>query len=579
MQREVRLPGWRRFVRSRRGPTPQGLRQDVTPTRLTRLSLKTFSPTDTKNTPERGDDSTLRVGQMVARGATFLFLSQVGSAIVGLLGSIILVRLLVSPSVYAPIGLAITVPGLVMLGDVTGVNASLSRFLPMFKRSQDSNAIWSSFWTGFVIKAVTGLALSVVAYFAADPISSLIGKPGVLPFFIIASPLPFVWVTQVNVKSVLLALEAPRGYALLQVVNEIALSVAPILAVLMGLGAVGALVYMVAANYVYLVIAYAYCVVVVLSETRANQRKIQFSKTSRSLVGFGAPLGLSNSFSSFAGQVVNLMIARFVSLDLYGLYSVASSASGLLSYVVDPIRAMLLPAYSRLASIKNAELMKSLCIQTTRYETAIVLPVALFFIVFATPFMTLLYGMPYAGSGLILALIASAFLPVGLANDALTTLLTSNGFTRFIGGVGIISSATQIAFAAIAIPIFGLTGFLIAAIFSFLPGYILVVSIAKSSFGLEPPLSHVKPLYYALIATSLFSIAMVLLPLPPAGSVLLGVCTIPLIFVLFSGLLRAIEPADFDRLQKMMATQSVVPRLMGPLIELSERLVKYMRRE
>ena len=109
------------------------------------------------------DDSAARLGQMVARGATFLFLSQIGSAVIGLLGSIILVRLLVSPSVYAPIGLAITVPGLVMLGDVTGVNTALSKFLSEYKHSKDSGAIWSTSWTGFIVKAVTGVTLSVIA--------------------------------------------------------------------------------------------------------------------------------------------------------------------------------------------------------------------------------------------------------------------------------------------------------------------------------------------------------------------------------------------------------------------------------
>ena len=523
-------------------------------------------------------DSALRVGQIVARGATFLFLSQVGSAVVGLLGSIILVRLLVSPSVYAPIGLAVAVPGLVMLGDVTGVNASLSRFLPMFKREGDSNAIWSAFWTGFLVKAATGIVLSAVAYFAAGPISNLIGKQGVTPYFLIAAPLPFVWVTQVNVKSVLLALEAPRGYALLQILNEIALSVAPIVAVLDGLGAEGALEYMVLANYVYLAVAYAYCVKVVVSATKTAERSLEFSKTARSLVGSGAPLGLSNSFGSFASQVVNLVIARFVSLDTYGLYSVASSASGLLSYVMDPIKTMLLPAYSRLAGVRDSTLLRSLCTQTARFETAFVLPPALFFIVFSTPFVTLLYGSPYADSGLILALVSATFLTVGLAGDVLTTFLTSGGYTRFIGGVGIVSTVVQMATAALMVPIFGLTGFLFVAIFTFIPGYLLIVSKSRSALGLSPPLAVVGRLYYALVLTCLPSLAIAFLPLPPEVLVLLGVGLIPVIFVTFSGLFHALEPDDFERLRKMMATQSVVPRLVEPLVGLLERLVKYMGR-
>ncbi|HEV2225618.1 MAG TPA: oligosaccharide flippase family protein [Nitrososphaerales archaeon] len=529
--------------------------------------------------PTSIDNSAIGLGQIVARGATFLFLSQFGSAVIGLLGSIILVRLLVSPSAYAPIGLAVTVPGLVMLGDVTGINQSLTRYLSEYKRSRNSNAIWSSFWTGTILKATTGIILSAVAYFAASPIAVLIGKPQVVPFFLVAAPLPFVWVTQVNVKSALLALDAPRGYSLLQVLNEILLTVSPILAVLFGLGALGALSYMVLANYVYLAIAYPYCILVVLSATERTQRQITLSATVRKLTAFGAPLGFSNSFSSFGGQVVNLIVARFVALDVYGLYSVAQSASGFLGYVVDPIKSMLLPAYSRVADIKNSGLMKSLCIQTTRYETVFLLPPILFFIVFASPFIVLLYGVQYAGSGLILTLVAASFLPIGLANDALTTFLMSGGFTKYVGGTGIVSSISAMAIAVLAVPTLGLLGFLVASIFSFVPGYLLIVSKARSALGLSPPIAFVKPLYYALLLTGAASASIIFAPIPPLALVLAGLVLVPILFVVFSALFRAIEPADFVRLRGMMATQSVVPRLIGPLIEVSERLVIFIRRD
>jgi len=525
------------------------------------------------------EDSVARLGQIVARGATFLFLSQIGSAIIGVIGSIILVRLLVSPSVYAPIGLAITVPGLVMLGDVTGVNASLTRFLSEYKRSQDSNAIWSTFWTGFVVKAATGVILSATAYLAASPIANLIGKPQVLPYFLIAAPLPFVWVTQVNVKSALLALDAPRGYSLLQVLNEILLSVSPILAVLMGMGARGALAFMVFANFLYLLVAYAYCLTVVLSVTRRTQREFEFATTVRKLTAFGAPIGFSNSFTSFAGQVVNITVARYVSLDTYGLYSVASSASGFLSYVVDPIKTMLLPAYSRVAGLKNSEVRGLLCIQTTRYETAIVLPVALFFSVFAGPFVATLYGPQYMGAGVILTLIAVTFLSTGLANDPITTFLISGGFTKFIGVVGIISSVISIGIAISVVPEFGLIDFLVASIFGFIPGYLLVVSKSRKALGLVPPIAQVRPFYYSLVLTGAISLAMLLLPLPSFALVLIGLGLVPLFFITFSALFRAIEPADFDRLRSMFSTQSVVPRLVDPLIEVSERLVRFVRGE
>jgi O-antigen/teichoic acid export membrane protein len=351
------------------------------------------------------------------------------------------------------------------------------------------------------------------------------------------------------------------------------------LAVLVGLGAEGALTYMVYANFAYLIVAYAYTLTVVLSVTRKSERRFEFFTTVRKMVAFGAPIGFSNSYNGFAGQVVNLTVARFVNLNTYGLYSVATTASGFISYVSDPIKTMLLPAYSRIAGLKDSNLMKMLSIQTTRYESAIILPVTLFFMVFAGPFVTSLYGAQYADAGIMLTLIAATFLPIGLGFDAMSTFLTSGGFTRFIGGVGVVSSSTIMLIAVLVVPWFGLLGFLVASIFNFILPYALVTSKARRELGLSPPVTQVRHFYSSLVLTGMASGAIILLPLPSFASVLIGLGVVPFCFVAFSALLRAIEPADFDRLRSMISTQSVVPRLIGPLIEVSERLVRFLRGE
>ena len=66
----------------------------------------------------------LDLGKMTAEGATALLFGEIASKLVGVIGSIVLIRLLVSPAIYAPIAAATTLPGLVMLGDVTGVNSA-----------------------------------------------------------------------------------------------------------------------------------------------------------------------------------------------------------------------------------------------------------------------------------------------------------------------------------------------------------------------------------------------------------------------------------------------------------------------
>jgi O-antigen/teichoic acid export membrane protein len=466
-----------------------------------------------------------------------------------------------------------------MIGDASGVNAALTKYVSQYKAEGNSNAIWSSFWTAMVVKALTGIALSLVAYFAAGPIAALIGKPQVTPYFQVASPLPFVWVTQVNLKSALLALGASRGYSILQIVNEVLLSFFPIVAVLMGFGAFGALLAMVIANYAYLAIGVAFCVTVVLSETKEGSRNIDFKNTLRTLLPFGVPLGFSNSYSTFTGQIANLVIARFVSLDLYGLYSVAQNASGLMTYVSDPITAMLLPAYSRISGIRDYDMMKKISDQTTRYEAAIILPVALFFVLFARPLVVLLFGAQYAEAGLLLTVMSAMWLAVGLGSDALGGFLTSKGYSKFMGGLSILGSSIGAIIAIACVPTIGLLGYLLVSLAAFLPTYLLLIRKAKQTLSLSPPFNAVPPFYYALVATGAICAPVVLLNLPAVVLVVTGLILLPILYTVFAVIFHALRETDPPLLRNLLLTQPLISAVLGPLISLLETIVRLGQRQ
>lgn len=519
----------------------------------------------------------MTVGRIVARGATFLFLAQIGSVIIGAAGSIALVRLLVSPGLYGFISVATAAPGLLMVGDVTGVNSALTKYLSQYKLEKDHASIWSSFWTAMIIKAVTGVILSAGTYFAAGLIASVIQKPGALEYFQIAAPLPFVWVTQVNLKSTLLALDASRGYSILQIVNEALLSFPPIVAVLLGLGAPGALEAMVVGNFVYLAITLGFSVYVIRSSSSGPTNGLNFVKTARKLLKFGAPLGFSNSYSTFTGQVVNLVIARFISIDAYGLYSVAQNVAGVLNYVSDPITTMLFPAYSRISSLNVGDLLRRLSDTTARYETAIVLPVTIFFIVFAKAMVVLLFGAEYAAAGLFLALLAATQLNVGLASDPISAFLASKGHSSFIGFLSIMGNSIMVVLALSVVPFFGLAGFLVAELFAFIPGYVLLYNRGRTALGLSPPMKLVLPFYFAGVATALVMLPVPFLQIPALFQVLVGLGGVPIVFMFFSVAFRGVDASDLPQIRELLGSQPLFFAFLKPAIALLGFLVSHLR--
>ena len=253
------------------------------------------------------------------------------------------------------------------------------------------------------VKLLTGVVLSLIAFVLADPIAVLVGKPVVAPFLRVASPLPLVWTTQVMFKSTLLSLDRSRTYAVLQFLNEVLLSFSPIVAVVLGFGVLGAVVAMVVGNYLYFLIGMGLCTSAVIRESKGASHVFRYFEVLKGLVKFGFALGFSNSISSSAGQVVNLIVARFVSLDLYGLYSVATSASAVVGYVDYPISTIDFTIFSRLQGLGDRALLQKVYRQIVRYDSAFVLPAALFVLIFAQPLVVVLFGATYAGAGILVA--------------------------------------------------------------------------------------------------------------------------------------------------------------------------------
>lgn len=529
--------------------------------------------------PDGSDASkrSLEYGKMAAEGVTALLFGELASKLVGVVGSIVLIRLLVSPTTYAPIAAATTLPGLVMLGDLTGVNSALTRTLAFSKREGDSQTIWSSYWVGNIVKLATGAVLSSIAYLLAQPIALLLGKQSVGSYLLVASPLPLVWTLQVNFRSTLISLGRPRAYSWLQIVNEALLSFAPIPAVLLGYGAMGALIAMVFANFAYLAVGFAVSTSAVFADTERQSRRITYGTTARKLLGFGLPLGVSYSFSSFVGQVINLIILRFVSLYVYGLYSVAQSGAALMNSINDPLSAMVSPIYSRIKGSQEVEILQTVYRQSVRYSTMIMLPFALFFIIYGRPFMTLFFGSAYAGGGIYLTALSLSWLTIGMGWPG--SVLPSQGNSRFTGATGIMSSAIGAVIAILTVPTLGLLAYIVISNLGGMPSYILLVRRAKSELSISPPYSYVKQFYGAMLLSGIVSLGLLVANLDPLIEVVAGAFVVAISFIVFSALLRGLTSVDEARLEEMISTQPKVSRVAKPLISLLGKIIKFFQRE
>lgn len=515
----------------------------------------------------------LSLGKVAAQGAVALLSTKLASRTIAILSTIVLVRLLQTPSQYALLGIATTVPGLLMVGDVSGVNASLTRYLSEYKARGDSSGIWSAYWTAMAVKILTGLVLSLLAFLMADPIAVLVGKPVVAPFLRIASPLPVVWTTQLLFKSALLSLDRARVFAVLQFLDEVLLSLSPIAAVLLGFGVRGAVIAMVVANFAYFFVGIGLCTSAVLRESKGAVRSFNFLEVLKTQVRFGFSLGFSNSVSSSAGQVVNLIVARFASLSLYGLYSVAQSASAVVGYVDYPISTIDFTIFSRIQGPGGRALLQKVYRQVVRYDSAFVLPAALFVLFFAQPLVVVLFGQSYAGAGILVSVLMVTWFTYALGVSMTSDLVSSQGLTTIVGVITIVNSAIGIAVALTVLPAVGMEGYLLATAFTSLPTFALLVRRMEHSLQIHPPFAELRPLFYALPISGVLLLPITLLHAAAPVELLAGAAVTCVSYPVFLAAFRGLNLADISHLRTMLSAQPSVAKLVEPVVGLLERAV------
>ena len=417
------------------------------------------------------------------------------------------------------------------------------------------------------------IVLSLIAFLLADPIAILVGKPIVAPYLRLASPLPLVWTTQVAFKSTLLSLDRSRIYAVLQFLNEVFLSLSPIVAVLLGFGVRGAVIAMVADNYLYFFVGMGFCTLAIIRESKGASHAYRYFEVLKGMMKFGFALGISNSISSSAGQVVNLIVARFVSLDLYGLYSVAQSASAVVGYVDYPISTIDFTIFSRLQGLGDRALLQKVYRQMVRYDAAFVLPAALFVAIFAQPLVVLLFGEAYANAGLLVSLLMISWFTYAVGGSMTYDLVSSQGYTSIVGVLSILGSLFGIIVALVTLPTVGLQGYIIASAFVFVPFFIVILRRMESSLQIHAPFSELRPLFYTLPLSALLSLSILLLHLDRSVELILGATVICISYPLFLAFFGGLKLSDIKHLRTMLSAQPIVARAMEPLVRLLERAV------
>ncbi len=516
-----------------------------------------------------GDE--IQLARLVASGIIHIFTGKVITRIVGFLGGIVLIRLL-KPEEYGLIYIATFLPNVLMLFNDFGIDTAITKYLSEYRSKNEIGNLRPLFYSSLAFKIALNCVLTALCFLIAETFASVaLGKTYLAPLMQAASLFVLAWALNSFSRSVFLGLDATKSYAIFEVINEILLSSIPILLVLYGLGAHGALLGMVVASLIASLIGIIYSVLIIRRMTKGLNTTLSLKLALRRMLEFGIPL-LAVIFSSVGiGHYYRFMLVTYVMPHDLGNYSVAEKPLVSIDYLAFPVSAVLFPTFSK---IKDLDILKKALKHSVKYSSFLILPLTMVMMILAYPLVIFLFGIDYEGSWIYLSLLAISWLTYGLGGVHVRKLLLSQGKTEFIAKLDILTAIIGVITGFLLIPPYGVIGLIITSSVAGWPSYFVMIKKSRDEYGIKPPLMDIGRLYMSIAIAGAVVTAIALMPLSELPKLVLGGLTCVATYLISVVLTKAIDKEDINRLREMIKPQPVINVMANKLFDFMERIAK-----
>jgi len=518
----------------------------------------------------------IELARTAARGAFHIFIGKIISRAIGILGGIILIRLL-KPEEYGLISIAIVAPSILLLFSDLGVDTAITKYLSEYRSKNEIGNLKPLFYSGLIFRLIISCILTIICFFIAEPFASIaVGKPYVATLIQIASLLIFAWALSSFSESVFLGFDATKSYAVFLIIMEILLSAMPIVLVLYGMGVRGALLGMVVANLIASLMQVLTSVFITIKTTRGlNAAAFTFNLKSalKTMLVFGIPIQAVIFIGTGLGRYYNFMIAAYCAPSDVGNYSVAEKSNAFIDYMTWPISLILFPTFSKMSHEESSTLKKALK-YSVKYSSFFILPVVIVIVVLAHPLTVFLFGIDYEASWIYLTLLAMGSLGYGLGGVHLRKLMLSQGETKFIAMLDTLSALIGIIVGLLLIPLYGVLGFLVTNLVTGWPSYIIMFKKAQAKYRVMPPLKDMGRLYLSIVITGAAVALVASMTISELFKLVLGLFVGVVTYMISVVLTNAIKQDDLDNLREITRTQPVINVVADKIFKILELIVK-----
>jgi O-antigen/teichoic acid export membrane protein len=180
-----------------------------------------------------------------------------------------------------------------------------------------------------------------------------------------------------------------------------------------------------------------------------------------------------------------IMLGTLKGAHAVGVYSIASRAAELTSFLMGAANMVLAPKIAHLYHTGQLKLMQRMVSKAARNVLILSIPIAAILILGAAPLITYFYGQKFAGGAIVLQTLAAAQI-MTVGSGPLGTLLNMTGHTKANTQNMALAVTLNVVLNLALIPLFGATGAAIATGISLVFSRILLWYWVRRHLGIHP---------------------------------------------------------------------------------------------
>lgn len=517
-------------------------------------------------------EKAISIGKTTATGSIQLFVGRIASTLVLAIGSII-VGLYISEGEYGLYTIALVPAATLLLFQDWGIGSALIRYCANYRASKMQGELRGLIASGLSFAILTGLTLTlllvVISNFVAVTVYS---KPESAFLILLSSITIFSTALYSCAISIITGFERMGLSSVASIVSAVVQgSISPLL-VYLGFGAFGAVVGYTSASVASAVTGVVLLYFAIYRNLPVQKiNKNQIFRALRPLLRYGIPISIASIIGGISTQIYYFIMASFTDVAIIGNYSIAINFTVILTFIIYPLQTVLFPAFSKLDSVKDKQLLKTVYTSSIKYSSLFLTPVTMAIMVLSTPLISTIYADKWLSAPLFLTLYVSGNLVVLLGNLSYGRLLYAMGETGVLMKLSVLTLCVGVPLAFLLIPSFGIVGLIICSIIASVSSLLVGLYWTWKHYETKPDLQNSARIFIAsVIAAVITFVLLSLLNAAPWIMLACGVFVFVMIYLISLPLVGAVNLVDIANLRLMFSEIRVVSKFLEIVLRILE---------